>query len=105
MYNYMWTRHFSLFRQTAQNGGQMKLTRGLLSLSLIVSVAFVSFLGLADHTVIAEDGKIALQRGYRAGYSDGYMAGYQDTLDKLAKDYSKHDDYKDGTRAYNQDFG
>ena len=83
----------------------MKLTRGLLSLGLIVSIGFVSFFSLGVHGVIAQDGRIALQRGYRTGYSDGYMAGYRDTIDKLAKDYAKHDDYKEGTRAYNQDFG
>jgi len=83
----------------------MKLTRGLLSLGLIVSVGFVSFFSLGVHRVIAQDGRIALERGYRTGYSDGYMAGYQDTIDKLAKDYSKHSDYQDGNRAYNKDFG
>ncbi|MEP6850835.1 MAG: hypothetical protein ABI999_18395 [Acidobacteriota bacterium] len=83
----------------------MKLTRGLLSLGLIFSVGFVSYLALGVHRVIAQDTRIALQRGYRTGYSDGYMAGYQDTIDKLAKDYAKHSDYSDGTRAFNQDYG
>ncbi|MEP7074951.1 MAG: hypothetical protein ABI878_04005 [Acidobacteriota bacterium] len=83
----------------------MKLTRGLLSLGLIFSVGFVSYLALGVHRVIAQDTRIALQRGYRTGYSDGYMAGYQDTIDKLAKDYAKHSEYSDGTRAYNQDYG
>jgi len=83
----------------------MKLIRGLLSLGLIFSVGFVAFFSLGVHRVIAQDGKIALQRGYRTGYSDGYMAGYRDTIDKLSKDFARQDDYKAGTRAYNQDFG
>ncbi|MGH9821171.1 MAG: hypothetical protein ACRD43_13480 [Pyrinomonadaceae bacterium] len=83
----------------------MKLTKGLLSLTLVFLVGLITFLSLPVHTVIAQDGKAALQRGYRTGYSDGYMSGYRDTLDRAAKNPSGHDDYKDAIRAYNQDYG
>jgi hypothetical protein len=83
----------------------MKLTKGLMSLTLVFSVGFVAFLGLPVHKVIAQDGKAAIQRGYRTGYSDGYMAGYRDTLDKVAKNYAGHDDYKDATRGYSPEYG
>lgn len=48
---------------------------------------------------------IALQRGYRTGYSDGYMAGYRDTIDSLGKSVSRHGDYSKAERAYNKDYG
>lgn len=83
----------------------MKLIKGLLSLALVFSLVSITFLGLPLHKVIAQDGRAALQRGYRTGYSDGYMAGYRDTLDKIAKNYSGHDEYKDATRAYAQEYG
>jgi hypothetical protein len=95
----------SCFSISHSIGGQMKLTKGLLSLILVFSVGFITFLSLPLRNVIAQDGKAALQRGYRTGYSDGYMAGYRDTLDKAAKNYAGHDEYKDATRAYNQEYG
>lgn len=48
---------------------------------------------------------IALQRGFRTGYSDGYMAGYRDTIDSLAKSYRRHTDYAKANRAFNPDYG
>lgn len=69
------------------------------------SIGFITFLSLPVHIVIAQDGKTALQRGYRTGYSDGYMSGYRDTLDRAAKNPAGHDDYKDASRAYNQEYG
>ncbi len=48
---------------------------------------------------------IAIQRGYRTGYSDGYMAGYRDTIDGLGKSVSRHGDYSKAERAYNKDYG
>lgn len=80
----------------------MKLTRGLVSLSLIFSLAFLSVLPL---TVSAQDSKIAIQRGYRTGYSDGYMAGYRDVIDKSDKNFNRHEEYAKADRAYNKDYG
>lgn len=83
----------------------MKLTRGLLSLALVFSLSLFSFLALPFSTVTAQDAVVALQRGYRTGYSDGYMAGYRDIIDNLAKDYTRHSDYTKADRAYNKDLG
>ena len=48
---------------------------------------------------------VALQRGYRTGYSDGYMAGYRDTIDSVAKNYTRHNEYAKADRAYSKDYG
>jgi len=55
--------------------------------------------------VAAQDARVALQRGYRTGYSDGYMAGYRDSIDNEAKNITRHSDYSEARRAYNQDYG
>ena len=48
---------------------------------------------------------IALQRGYRTGYSDGYMAGYRDTIDNQARDFKRHNEYAKADRAFNKEYG
>jgi len=48
---------------------------------------------------------VALQRGYRTGYSDGYMAGYRDTIDSVSRSYVRHAEYAKADRAYNRDYG
>lgn len=48
---------------------------------------------------------VALQRGYRTGYSDGYMAGYRDTIDSASKNFGRHSDYAKADRAYSKDYG
>lgn len=83
----------------------MKLTRGLVSLSLIFSLSIISFLAIPVSTVTAQDSTITLQRGYRTGYSDGYMAGYRDIIDNAEKNFAKHSDYSDAKRAYSKDYG
>ncbi|HEY2865867.1 MAG TPA: hypothetical protein VGJ02_02130 [Pyrinomonadaceae bacterium] len=83
----------------------MQSTRGLLSLFLVFSFGFISFIALPIRHVIAEDANTALKRGYRTGYSDGYMAGYRDTLDNKTRDFAKHSDYTSASRAYNKDYG
>src|SRR5687768_7066708 len=83
----------------------MKLSKSFLALILSFSLGLFSFLALPFHTVIAQDGRVALQRGYRTGYSDGYMAGYRDSIDNNDKSYTRHTDYADANRAYNQDYG
>jgi hypothetical protein len=69
------------------------------------SLSLLSFLALPFQTATAQEINAALQRGYRTGYSDGYMAGYRDVIDNTAKDFSRHDEYTEATRAYNKDYG
>src|SRR5215203_7315611 len=83
----------------------MKLTRSFTSFALIFSLSVISFLTLPVKTINAQDVKIALQRGYRTGYSDGYMAGYRDVIDNAAKDPARHSEYTKADRAFNQDYG
>ncbi|MEQ1763724.1 MAG: hypothetical protein ABL984_11330 [Pyrinomonadaceae bacterium] len=57
-------------------------------------------------TAHAQDtAKIAIQRGYRTGYSDGYMAGYRDIIDGSEKGYTRHNEYDKADRAFNKDYG
>jgi hypothetical protein len=80
----------------------MKLTRSLVSFSLVYTLVFLSILPLS---VAAQDSKVALQRGYRTGYSDGYMAGYRDVIDGASKSAQQHPEYSKADRAYNQSYG
>ncbi|MBK8151470.1 MAG: hypothetical protein IPK58_25570 [Acidobacteria bacterium] len=83
----------------------MKLTRSFSSFALILSLSLVTFLTLPLQTTNAQTTKVALQRGYRTGYSDGYMAGYRDVIDNAAKSYTRHNEYTKADRAYSKDFG
>jgi len=83
----------------------MKLARGLVSVSLIFSTAFLSFITLPVTAQAQDSAKIALQRGYRTGYSDGYMAGYRDIIDGSDKNYTRHNEYDKADRAFNKDYG
>jgi hypothetical protein len=83
----------------------MKLTRSLLAVALSFSLSLVTFIALPIHTINAQDSKVALQRGFRTGYSDGYMAGYRDSIDSAAKDFSRHSEYSKANRAYNKEYG
>ena len=83
----------------------MKLTRSFLALFLNFSLVTFSFLSLTNTQISAQDIKIALQRGYRTGYSDGYMAGYRDTIDNKAKNIRAHAEYAKADRAFNKDYG
>jgi len=83
----------------------MQSIKGLVSLFLVFSIGFISFIALPPRHVIAEDANTALKRGYRTGYSDGYMAGYRDTLDNKTRDFAKHSDYTSASRAYNKEYG
>lgn len=80
----------------------MKLSRTILTTNLIFSLVFVSFLSLATH---AQTSPIALQRGYRTGYSDGYLAGYRDVIDNSTKSYDRHSDYSKADRAFSKEYG
>ncbi len=83
----------------------MKLTRNYLAIALGLSLVFVSFLTLTIQSVSAQDSKIALQRGFRTGYSDGYMSGYRDKIENATKSYARHNEYKTADRAFNSDYG
>ncbi len=83
----------------------MKLTRSSASFALIFSLSLLSFLTLPLQQIQAQDVKIALQRGYRTGYSDGYMAGYRDVIDNAARGFARHGEYTKADRAYSADYG
>ena len=83
----------------------MKLTRSLLAVALSFSLSLVTFIALPIQTATAQDSRIALQRGFRTGYSDGYMAGYRDSIDSAAKDFTRHGEYSKANRAYNKEYG
>lgn len=52
-----------------------------------------------------QDSGVALQRGYRTGYSDGYMSGYRDVIDSASRDLVRHSDYAKADRAYSKEYG
>lgn len=83
------------------------LSRNLRVLALSVLLSTLAIGGAMVNTVSAQDSGtgVALQRGYRTGYSDGYMAGYRDTIDSVARDYVRHADYSKADRAFNKDYG
>jgi len=80
----------------------MKFSRNI---SVAILSTFLSILILPVFSAAQDQGGIALQRGYRTGYSDGFMAGYKDIVDSLAKDYSRHAEYSKADRAYANDYG
>lgn len=84
----------------------MKLTRFILATSLIFPLVLFTFLSFSVSTIKAQDtNKIALQRGYRTGYSDGYMAGYRDVAASSARNIDRHKEYVKADRAYLKDYG
>lgn len=76
----------------------------MVAVTLSFSLALVSFAGLAT-PAYGQDSKVALQRGYRTGYSDGYMAGYRDSLDRAANDFARHSEYERADRAFSSEYG
>ncbi len=83
----------------------MKLSRSILAVALSFSLSLVAFIALPIHSVTAQDSRVALQRGFRTGYSDGYMAGYRDSIDGAVKEFARHGEYSKATRAYNKEYG
>ena len=85
----------------------MKSNKNLFVIILSTSLSAILMSGIFSMPVMGQeqDSGIALQRGFRTGYSDGYMAGYRDTIDNIAKDYSRHTEYESADRAYNKDYG
>lgn len=95
-------KHFLLFERRFQ----MKLSRSFLATTLSLSLVFVSILSISILTVTAQDNnKIALQRGYRTGYSDGYMAGFRDAAANSSRSVDRHKEYGKADRAYLKDYG
>jgi hypothetical protein len=83
----------------------MKLLRRSMSVRLTVALVSAAFLGFAVQAASAQETGVALQRGFRTGYSDGYMAGYRDTIDSMARNYTRHAEYTKADRAFNKDYG
>ncbi|MGI8493808.1 MAG: hypothetical protein ACR2L1_00660, partial [Pyrinomonadaceae bacterium] len=83
----------------------MKLTRSFLAVGISFSLVLFSFLCISIQSVNAQDSKVALQRGYRTGYSDGYMSGYRDSIENGARGYDRHNEYGKADRAYSKDYG
>src|SRR5690348_3983908 len=71
----------------------------------LLAVCLSTFLLAPALFAQTNDPLFALQRGYRAGYSDGYMGGYRDSIDTLAKNYTRHKEYSQANRAYSSDYG
>lgn len=85
----------------------MKLSRNLRIIALSVSLLNLAIPGVFAPAVSAQSSDIgvAIQRGFRTGYSDGYMSGYRDTIDSVAKNYGRHNEYSKADRAYSKDYG
>jgi hypothetical protein len=83
----------------------MKLTRNLLATALSIPLVLVTFLCFSTPIVKAQDSKIAIQRGYRTGYSDGYMAGYRDIIENSSRSVDRHKEYGKADRAYAKEYG
>lgn len=86
---------------------EMKLKINLrpIVLSIILSSLAIPYAATTTASAQTQDSNVALQRGYRTGYSDGYMSGYRDKIDSVARDYSRHAEYKEANRAFNKDYG
>ncbi len=83
-----------------------------LSINLRVIVLSILLLSLSIPAVFGQavstngqDSGVALQRGFRTGYSDGYMAGYRDTIDSVARNHVRHAEYARADRAYSKEYG
>src|SRR5688500_20240871 len=83
----------------------MKLTKRFLAGALCFSLNLAAFAAVLPAAAFGEDAKVALQRGYRTGYSDGYMAGYRDSIDNEARDFARHGDYEKASREVDSEYG
>jgi len=82
----------------------MKLTRSILAVTVSITLGLLTFSTLPLRTVTAQE-SVALQRGWRTGYSDGYMSGYRDAIDNESKSYQRHKEYAKADRAYHKEYG
>jgi hypothetical protein len=74
-------------------------------LNIVLTGLVLSGLVVPSASAQTQDVQFALQRGYRTGYSDGYMAGYRDTIDSVARNYTRHTEYGKADRAFSKDYG
>lgn len=89
---------------------QFRLVIGVVLFALSLFLEISSSKVRASSANIPESGDAqqqtsALERGYRAGYSDGYEAGYSDNVANTPKNYSNKEDYRRADRAYNSGYG
>jgi hypothetical protein len=77
----------------------------IVVLSIVLTGLVFSGIVVPTASSQTQDPLFALQRGYRTGYSDGYMAGYRDTIDSVAKNYTRHAEYGKADRAYSKEYG
>lgn len=84
---------------------RMKRNISVFTLSIILNSFALSAIFAQADVAQTQDSAFAVQRGFRTGYSDGYMAGYRDTIDSVAKSYSRHSDYSKADRAFSKDYG
>ena len=83
----------------------MKLNRSLLAVAISFSLFSITYLSFLPAQAFAQESKVAMQRGFRTGYSDGYMSGYRDTIDAAVKKYDRHGEYGSADRAFNKEYG
>ncbi len=85
----------------------MKFAKYTTAFVISFALSSILFPVVLARTVSAQtqDLHIALQRGYRTGYSDGYMAGYRDIIDGLDRSFARHEEYSKADRAFNNDYG
>ncbi|HEX8709024.1 MAG TPA: hypothetical protein VF723_12325 [Pyrinomonadaceae bacterium] len=90
----------------------MRIPTRLLVISLALSLVALPAFGLAAKRQAqtagassAQQSAGALERGYRAGYSDGYPAGYRDTANGAARDFRNKEEYRSANRAYATSYG
>lgn len=80
-----------------------RILRAVVLSNILITLVFCG--GLVTASAQTQETGIALQRGYRTGYSDGYMAGYRDTIDNVAKNHTRHGEYSKADRAFNKEYG
>lgn len=85
----------------------MKLCRNLCVVALSISLLNLAFPAVFVTAVSAQtqEADVALQKGFRTGYSDGYMSGYRDIIDGASKNYTRHAEYGKADRAYSKSYG
>jgi hypothetical protein len=76
-----------------------------LNIRLLSACLVLCILSLSVPVISGQEPAIALQRGYRTGYSDGYMAGYRDAIDTATRDHSRHPEFTRADRAYRSEYG
>lgn len=76
-----------------------------LNIRLLSACLALCILSISVPVLSGQEPAIALQRGYRTGYSDGYMAGYRDAIDAATRDHSRHPEFTRADRAYRPEYG